>query len=439
MKRFLAVVLGSALLLQSVYIAPVNVYAEESAEEENLSEEGTGEDLPQEDAGENAGESTAGESAAGESEEEKSSAPKESGSEVEISAPSALLMEASTGTVIYEKDADTARPPASVTKVMTLLLIFDALESGAISLEDQVTTSEYAASMGGSQVFLEAGEVQTVDTLIKCISVASANDACVAMAEYICGNEEEFVRRMNERAAELGMKDTNFVNCNGLDADGHVTSARDIALMSRELITKYPQIHDYCMIWMENITHTTEKGTSEFGLTNTNKLVRQYEYATGLKTGSTGEAKFCVSATAEKNGVELIAVIMAAENSKERFSDAVKLLNYGFGKCQIYTDNEMEAVPPVRVEGGVEEEADAEYAEQFTYLDMTGANLNQMEKIVELKEEIKAPLKKGDVVGQVIYSLDGTEAGRVNLLAAEDVEKAGLLDYLMQAAAELRL
>lgn len=405
MKRFLAVVLGSALLLQSVYIAPVDVYAEESAEEENLSEEET----------------------------------EEGGAEVEISAPSAILMEASTGTVIYEKDADTARPPASVTKVMTLLLIFDALESGAIRLEDQVTTSEYAASMGGSQVFLEAGEVQTVNTLIKCISVASANDACVAMAEYICGNEEEFVRRMNERAAELGMKNTNFVNCNGLDADGHVTSARDIALMSWELITKYPQIHDYCMIWMENITHTTKKGTSEFGLTNTNKLVRQYEYATGLKTGSTGEAKFCVSATAEKNGVELIAVIMAAENSKERFSDAVKLLNYGFGKCQIYTDDEMEAVPPVRVEGGVEEEADAEYAEQFTYLDMSGANLNQMEKTVELKEEIKAPLKKGDVVGQVIYTLDGTEAGRVDILAAEDVEKAGFLDYLMKAAAELRL
>ena len=278
-----------------------------------------------------------------------------------------------------------------------------------------------------------------MDTLIKCISVASANDACVAMAEYICGNEEEFVRRMNERAAGLGMKNTNFVNCNGLDADGHVTSARDIALMSRELITKYPQIHDYCMIWMENITHTTDKGTSEFGLTNTNKLVRQYEYATGLKTGSTGEAKFCVSATAEKNGVELIAVIMAAENSKERFSDAVKLLNYGFGKCQIYTDDEMEAIPPVRVEGGVEEEADVEYAEQFTYLDMTGANLNQMEKKVEFKEEIKAPLKKGDVVGQAVYTLDGTEAGSVDLLAAEDVEKAGFLDYLMKAAAELRL
>ena len=348
-------------------------------------------------------------------------------------------MEASTGTVIYEKDADTARPPASVTKVMTLLLIFDALENGTITLEDEVTTSEYAASMGGSQVFLEAGEVQTVDTLIKCISVASANDACVAMAEYICGNEEEFVRRMNERAAELGMNHTSFVNCNGLDADGHVTSARDIALMSRELITKYPQIHDYCMIWMEDITHTTEKGTSEFGLTNTNKLVRQYEYATGLKTGSTGEAKFCVSATAEKNGVELIAVIMAAENSKDRFGDAVKLLNYGFGKCQIYTDNDMEAIPPVKVEGGVEEEVGAEYAEQFTWLDITGANLNQMEKTVEMKEGIRAPLKKGDVIGQAVYTLDGTEKGRVDIIASGDVEKAGFIDCLLEAAEGLRL
>ena len=196
-------------------------------------------------------------------------------SSVQLSSPSAVLMEASTGTVVYEKDADTPRPPASVTKVMTLLLIFDALEEGSIHLEDEVTTSEYAASMGGSQVFLEPGETQTVDTMIKCIAVASANDACVAMAEYICGNEEEFVRKMNERAAGLGMENTTFVNCNGLDAPGHETSARDIALMSRELITKYPQVHDYSMIWMENITHTTNKGTSEFGLTNTNKLVRQ--------------------------------------------------------------------------------------------------------------------------------------------------------------------
>ena len=217
--------------------------------------------------------------------EEESKQDEETGqAEIDISAPSAVLMEASTGTVIYEKDADTARPPASVTKVMTMLLIFDALEAGSIHLEDEVTTSEYAASMGGSQVFLEPGEIQTVDTMLKCIAVASANDACVAMAEYICGSEEEFVRKMNERAKGLGMDNTNFVNCNGLDAEGHVTSARDIALMSRELIAKYPQIHDYSMIWMENITHNTSKGTSEFGLTNTNKLVRQYEYATGLKT-----------------------------------------------------------------------------------------------------------------------------------------------------------
>lgn len=428
MKRFLAVILGSVLLLQGICTASVTAYAEESAEEESVGEES---------AEEGSGEENAEGNISGESEEE--GAQEENTAAVEISAPSAILMEASTGTVIYEKDADTARPPASVTKVMTLLLIFDAIENGTITLEDEVTTSEYAASMGGSQVFLEAGEVQTVDTLIKCISVASANDACVAMAEYICGNEEEFVRRMNERAAELGMNHTSFVNCNGLDADGHVTSARDIALMSRELITKYPQIHDYCMIWMENITHTTEKGTSEFGLTNTNKLVRQYEYATGLKTGSTGEAKFCVSATAEKNGVELIAVIMAAENSKDRFGDAVKLLNYGFGKCQIYTDNDMEAIPPVKVEGGVEEEVGAEYAEHFTWLDITGANLNQMEKTVEMKEGIRAPLKKGDVIGQAVYTLDGTEKGRVDIIASGDVEKAGFIDCLMEAAEGLRL
>ena len=428
MKRFLAVILGSVLLLQGICTASVTAYAEESAEEESVGEES---------ADEGSGEENAEENISGESEEE--GAQEENTAAVEISAPSAILMEASTGTVIYEKDADTARPPASVTKVMTLLLIFDALENGTISLEDEVMTSEYAASMGGSQVFLEAGEVQTVDTLIKCISVASANDACVAIAEYICGNEEEFVRRMNERAAELGMNHTSFVNCNGLDADGHVTSARDIALMSRELITKYPQIHDYCMIWMENITHTTENGTSEFGLTNTNKLVRQYEYATGLKTGSTGEAKFCVSATAEKNGVELIAVIMAAENSKDRFGDAVKLLNYGFGKCQIYTDNDMEAIPPVKVEGGVEEEVGAEYAEQFTWLDITGANLNQMEKTVEMKEGIRAPLKKGDVIGQAVYTLDGTEKGRVDIIASGDVEKAGFIDCLLEAAEGLRL
>lgn len=374
-------------------------------------------------------------SAAGDATEET----QETSPAVEISAPSAILMEASTGTVLYEKDADTPRPPASVTKIMTMLLIFEALEHGDIGLQDEVTTSEYAASMGGSQVFLEPGEVQTVETLLKCISVASANDACVAMAEYICGNEEEFVRRMNERAKELGMENTNFVNCNGLDADGHVTSARDIALMSRELITKHPQIRDYCMIWMENITHTTAKGTSEFGLTNTNKLVRQYEYATGLKTGSTGEAKFCVSATAEKNGVELIAVIMAAENSKIRFQDAVTLLNYGFGKCQLYEDSEMPRLEEAEVKGGVRESVPLEYSGTFSYLDTSGANLNQIEKKVEMKEDISAPLKKGDAVGRIVYTLEETELGSVDIIAAEDVDKAGFTDYFKKAGDAWRL
>lgn len=352
---------------------------------------------------------------------------------IEISAPSAILMEASTGTIIYEKDADTARPPASVTKIMTMLLIFDALEQGKIHLEDEVSTSEFAASMGGSQVFLEPGERQTVDTMLKCISIASANDACVAMAEHISGSEEAFVQQMNERAKGLGMENTRFVNCNGLDAEGHETSARDIALMSREMITKYPQIQDYCMTWMENITHTTNKGTSEFGLTNTNKLVRQYEYATGLKTGSTGEAKFCVSATAKKNGIDLIAVIMAAEDSKSRFKDAVNLLNYGFGKCQLYEDTEPEKLKDLPVDGGVKDTVALEYKATFTYLDTTGADLSQMTKKTELKQSVKAPVKKGAKVGTVHYFLGEKEVGTVEILTKGAVEKAGFLDYLKES------
>lgn len=352
---------------------------------------------------------------------------------VEVTAPSAILMEMTTGTVLYEKDSDTARPPASVTKVMTMLLIFDALAEGKIQLEDEVTTSEYASSMGGSQVFLETGEKQTVETLLKCISIASANDACVAMAEYISGNEEEFVRQMNLRAEGLGMKHTHFVNCNGLDAEGHETSARDIALMSRELLLKYPEIHNYCTIWMENITHTTSKGSSEFGLTNTNKLIRQYEYATGLKTGSTGKAKFCVSATAEKNGVSLIAVIMGAEDSKARFKDAVTLLNYGFGKCQMYTDENMPSLDPISVTGGIQESISLEYEKKFTYLDTTGANLNAVTSRLQIPDKVNAPVKKGDTVGQRIYYLDEKEIGSVNLLAEETVKKAGFFDYLRKA------
>lgn len=350
-----------------------------------------------------------------------------------VSAPSVLLMEASTGTVIYEKNAHEVLHPASITKIMTLILIFDAISSGQISLTDTVTVSEYAASMGGSQVFLEPGETQTVDTMLKCISVASANDACVAMAELIAGSESEFVRQMNERAKGLGMTDTSFVNCCGLDTDGHMTTAYDVALMSRELITKYPEIHNYCTIWMENITHTTAKGTSEFGLTNTNKLIRQYEYATGLKTGSTSLAKYCVSATAKKDDMELIAVVMAAPDYKVRFSDATTLLNYGFGKCRIYADANEDKLNALDVSKGIEEYVNLSYAGPFQYISTDGADLSGITKSVELPEAVTAPVVKGTVAGKAVYSLNGKEIGSVDILYTADVDAATYKDYFMRA------
>ncbi len=352
--------------------------------------------------------------------------------EVSVSAPSVVLMESSTGQIIYEKDPDTLRHPASITKIMTMILIFDALETGKISLDDTVTVSEYAASMGGSQVFLEPGETQTVDTMIKCISVASANDACVAMAEHICGSEQEFVAKMNERAKNLGMNNTTFINCCGLDVEGHMTTAGDVALMSRELITKYPQIHNYCTIWMENITHVTKRGSSEFGLTNTNKLIRQYPYATGLKTGSTDQA-YCVSATAEKDGLKLIAVVMAAPDHKVRFQDATALLNYGFGKCQVYTDQAKEKLPKLAIQGGVTEHAALAYESDFSYLDVTGADLTQVSKELKLPKHADAPVKKGQVAGKLIYKLNNKEIGSVNVLFEESVKKALFKDYFLKA------
>lgn len=351
----------------------------------------------------------------------------ESAGSVTVTAPSVFLMEASTGKVLYEKDADTRRPPASVTKVMTILLIYDALSAGKIHKEDVVTTSEYAASMGGSQVFLEAGEEQTVDTLLKCIVVSSANDACVAMAEYISGTEEAFVQQMNERARGLGMENTVFKNCNGLDTDGHVTTARDIALMSRELITKYPDVYEYTKIWMDTIVHKTKKGEEEFGLSNTNKLIRQYSYATGLKTGSTGEAKFCLSATAQKDGIDLIAVIMAAPDVKTRFADAQTLLNYGFSICRKYEDPDWESVQKtVKVERGEEDQVKVVQKSGFSYLDVSGADVSGVEKEVVPKASLKAPVKKGQKAGTVQYLLNGEKIGEVELAAADDVPAMSL-------------
>ena len=349
-----------------------------------------------------------------------------------IEAPHAVLMEASTGTVLYEKDAHTAKPPASVTKIMTMLLIFEALEAGKIKLEDTVAVSEKAASMGGSQVFLEVNEKQSVDTMLKCIAVASANDACVAMAEYVSGSEEAFVDKMNERAKQLGMKNTHFVNCNGLDAEGHLTSAYDIALMSRELLVNHPQVHDYCTIWMDTIVHTTAKGSHEFGLSNTNKLIRQYEHCTGLKTGSTSEAGFCVSATAKKDGMELIAVILNGETSKSRFQDAKTLLNYGYANYQIYTDTDeqREKLLEIPVKGGVKMEVLPVYEKDYSYLLMNGEILSDVEKRIELPEFIEAPVEKHQVLGALSYYHGDKKMGEVKILASETIAKAKYADYV---------
>ena len=352
---------------------------------------------------------------------------------IQISAPSAVLMEASTGQIIYEKGADDKRNPASVTKVMTLILIFDALAEGKIQLSDEVVTSAHAKSMGGSQVFLEEGETQTVETLIKCIVIASGNDASVAMAEYISGTEEAFVQQMNERAEGLGMTKTHFVDCCGLTEDpSHVTTARDIALMSRELIDQYPQIHNYSTIWMENITHVTKQGTKEFGLSNTNKLLRMATNfkVTGLKTGSTSLAKYCLSATAEKDGVRLIASIMAAPDFKARFADAQTLLNYGYANCKLYEDKEGITLPEISVEGGIKSGAELVLNGTFRYLSLKGEDLSSVEKKLVLSESLPAPVEPGQKAGVLEYLLNGEKIGEMDVVTAEAVREAQYGDYL---------
>ncbi len=345
------------------------------------------------------------------------------GLELDLSAKAVILVETTTGKVIYEENADEQLPPASVTKIMTLILIFDALEEGKIHLEDKVTVSEYAASMGGSQIYLETGEIQSVETMIKAITVSSANDACVAMAEYICGTAEAFVEEMNLRAKELGMTNTNFVNCNGLDTEGHVTTARDIALMSQEIMVKYPQITDYTMIWMEDITHVTSKGESVFGLSNTNRLLQEYAYTTGLKTGSTSEALFCISATASKDDIDLIAVIMAAPSSAERTQDAITLLNYGFSVTQKYEDLNETIYSDIPIEKGTSEVASGIAEDTFTYVDVEGLDLSQLEKNIQYYEDLEAPIEKGEQLGEITYILGDKELATVDIVALEDTAR----------------
>lgn len=380
--------------------------------------------------------------ARGQNESANESTQENSGQQTEsadlIQAPSGVLMEAQTGTVIYQKDSDTRRSPASITKIMTLILIFDALEKGNLKLDDIVTTSAYAKSMGGSQVFLEEGETQTVETLIKCIVIASGNDASVAMAEHICGSEQEFVCHMNERATELGMKNTHFEDCCGLtDSSNHYTTARDIAIMSRELITKYPKILEYSSIWMENITHVTKQGTKEFGLTNTNKLLRSYDGCVGLKTGSTSLAKYCLSAVAKRNKIILIAVVMAAPDYKVRFKDAASMLNYGFSRCSLYIDEKMQPLPEVPVKKGKEKSVPLVYEKQFQYLNTDGETIGKVEKKLKIHREVKAPLKKGSQAGEMIYSADGKELGRVRILYARTIGQATYLDCVKELLKKL--
>lgn len=352
---------------------------------------------------------------------------------VTITAPSAILLEASTGKVIYEQNADQICSPASITKIMTMLLIFEAVDRGQIKLTDEVITSEHAQSMGGSQVFLEAGELQTVDTLLKCIAVASGNDAAVAMAEHIAGSEEAFVALMNQKAEELSMTNTHFVDCCGLtDSDEHHTTARDVAIMSRELVTKHPDVFSYTGIWMEDITHTTARGSSTFTLSSTNKLLKQYQWATGLKTGSTSKAKYCLSATAQKDGVDLIAVVMTAPSSQSRFLDAAALLNYGYSVSALYRDENRDKLPDMAVTGGVKETVPLAYETGFSYLDVEGNDIEMIQKHVEVPSAAEAPIKAGEKAGEAQYVLNGEIIGTVPILFAASVKKAVYRDYVMK-------
>ena len=364
----------------------------------------------------------------------------ETASAVSVEAPEYVLMEPETGTVILEKDKDVPRSPASVTKVMTLLLIFEEIEKGNLKLDDTVITSAHAKSMGGSQVFLEEGETQTVETMIKCIVIASGNDASVAMAEHIAGSEPEFVNAMNKKAQALGMKNTHFVDCCGLtDSDDHYTTAYDIALMSRELIRKYPEILNYSSVWMDTITHNTRQGSKEFGLSNTNRLIRTYEGCVGLKTGSTSKAKFCVSAVAKRKGITLIAVVMAAPDSRTRVKDASMLFDYGFAKCSLYTDENPGKLPDLKVIKGIKEKTTLTFGKTFRCLSTDGTTFDKIKKKLILPNEVKAPVKKGQKAGELVYYQENRELGRIPVIYAENVKKAGYLDRLKQTAEEFCL
>ena len=346
-------------------------------------------------------------------------------------ARSYVLMEQSSGKVLLEKNSDEPLPPASITKVMTLLLINEAIDAGKINWDDKVSVSEHAAHMGGSQVFMEPGEEQTVRDLVKCICIASANDAAVAMSEYIAGSEEQFVELMNKRAQELGMKNTVFKNACGLHVDGHVSTAKDIALMSRALLEEHPEMTKVLTTWMDSITHRTRRGETEFGLSNTNKMLKWYKGITGLKTGYTPQAKHCVSATATRDNMNLIAVIMGAQDGKIRFREAAELLDYGFANYGVKVGPTIgSVVAQVPVKKGNAAQMDVAVAETKAFVVPKSNMKGELTYEIKCEDKLMAPIQQGQQVGKVVYYLDGNEVGECPLVAATRVDKAKIKDMI---------
>jgi len=355
-------------------------------------------------------------------EETQSTTQDNSGNFLGITSGSAILMDQKSGTILYEYNSHEQLRPASVTKVMTILLIMEAIDNGVISLDDNVPCSEKASSMGGSQIWLDTTETLTVHEMLKAICVVSANDCCVAMSEYIAGSEDLFVEQMNRRAKELGMNDTCFKNCHGIDEDGHVTSSYDIALMSRELITKHPKITEYTTIWMDSLRN----GESE--LVNTNKLIRNYEGATGLKTGSTSTALFNLSASATRDNLSLIAVIMRGETSSIRFAEAQKLLDYGFSNFEyVEFSKKDDIIKTITVDKGIFEKLDAVLENDSGCLIPKGKS-KAITTTITLDDTVCAPVLQGQILGEITYSIDGEEISKVNIVAKEDVKKLSLVN-----------
>lgn len=351
--------------------------------------------------------------------------------DTEVSAPlvngkSGILMEPTSGTVLYEFNPDERTQIASVTKTMTMLLIFDALESGKIHYDDMVSTSEHAASMGGSQVFLEAGEQMSVDDMLKAIAISSGNDAAVAMAEFVGGSEEAFVEMMNKRAAQLGCENTHFCNCNGLDEpDDHYSSARDIAKISCALIA-HKDVFKYTTTWMDTLRN------GSFGLSNTNKLLKTYNGANGLKTGSTSKAKYCLAASAERDGMELIAVVLGTPSTAERFGSAAKLLDYGFANYSVVKGDELVgSIPNLPVQSGTADTVPVALEGNPNYIVKKG-NADKVDKEINTNTICMAPIKKGDVVGQVVFRIDGEKIGENNIVAIADVDRIGFFDLFIK-------